>query len=420
MLVIQQLPRLPTYELFGHVRSSGQHLGALARCFWSNPAFNLIPSAGPAMFAACGELVERSCSTMNSTPEWGIESVSSRGSDYPVSRIIRLELPFCRLLEFRADGRKPPARRMLLIAPLSGHYPTLVRKTVRSLLPDCEIFVTEWKNARDVPVGDGKFDVEDFTMYIAEFIRHLGPDIHVIAVCQPAPLALAAVADLARSEPAAQPLSLVLVGGPVVPDAAPTNVTDFGDRVTQGQLEHLLVQRVGAGHAGQGRLVFPGFAQLASFISMNPDLHFLSYVRQMGRISRGDARIDDRHSRFYDEYLAVMDMAAEFYISTVNRLFKNGEIAQNRFTVQGRPIDIRQISKTAVLTVEGGKDDISAPGQSSAVLPMLTGIPESMKASHVEPTAGHYGIFSGKAWHDRIRPVVLDFVDSHMPAERSG
>ena len=415
MSVMQQLSQTPTHELFGHARAAGQHFGALTRSFWSNPAFNLIPNAGPALLAAYGELVERSCSRMIAKPEWGIRSVRSNSVEHSVSSDLVVSKPFCDLVAFRAEGRAPLARRVLLVAPLSGHHPTLLRKTVAAMLPECDVFVTEWKNARDVPVAEGKFDIEDFTKYVTDFIRVLGRDTHVIAVCQPAPLALAAIADLARTEPEAQPLSLTLIGGPVIPDAAPTEVTEFGNRVTQGQIEHFLIQRVGAGHAGEGRMVFPGSIQLASFILMNAELHLSSYARQMGRISKGLACNDDRHNRFYDEYLAVMDLPAEFYSSTVWRLFKDGEIAQNGFSIENRPIDLGLISATAVMTVEGGRDDISAPGQSSAVLPMLTGVPDSMKASHVEPDAGHYGIFSGKAWRNRILPVILDFLDSRIP-----
>ena len=407
---------LPTYEMFGHARAAGQHFGMLAKDFWSNPMFELVPSAGPAIFAALGELAERTCSRMAATPEWGIGSVRSNGSEFPVVKEVLVSWPVCDLVAFRVEGRAPLARRVLLVAPLSGHHPTLLRKTVRAMLPECDVFLTEWRNARDVPAAVGGFDVEDFTVYVRDFMHFLGRSTHVIAVCQPAPLALAATAALARAEPEAQPLSLVLIGGPIVPEAAPTEVTEFGDRVTQGQIEHFLVQRVGAGHAGEGRLVFPGSIQLASFLLMNPELHISSYARQMGRISKGLATDDDRHNRFYDEYLAVMDMPAEFYISTVNRLFKNGEVAQNRFSVEGRPIDLGAISETAVMTVEGGRDDISAPGQSSAVLPMLTGIPETMKRAHVEPDAGHYGIFSGRAWRNRILPEVLDFIDSRIEA----
>ena len=242
----------------------------------------------------------------------------------------------------------------MLIATMSGHYATLVRSTVTSLLPDCEVYVTDWHNARDIPVSAGKFDVEDYTLYIADFIRHLGPDCHVIAVCQPVPLTLAATAYLASEDKAAQPKSLILIGGPVDPDAAPTDVTDFGHRISMGQLEEAAIQRVGFKYSGAGRKVYPGLLQLNSFISMNAERHAKAFGEQILRVAQGQASDHDAHNRFYDEYLSVMDMPAEFYLSTVERIFKKREIATNSFSVNGKAIDLGAINAVAVMTVEGG------------------------------------------------------------------
>ena len=254
-----------------------------------------------------------------------------------------------------------------------------------------------------------------------DFMRALGNDLHVIAVCQPAPLTLAATAYLAELEPESQPRSLTLIGGPINPDATPTDVTDFGRRVTMGQLEETMIQRVGFKHKGVGRSVYPGLLQLSSFMSMNGERHAKAFSDQILRVSRGEASDRDPHNKFYDEYLAVMDMPAEFYLSTVERIFKDLEIARNAFTVRGHKVDIGAITKVAVKTVEGAKDDISAPGQCVAALDLLTGLPDSMKASHVEPEAGHYGIFAGRSWRNNIRPLVLDFIDanSEAPAQRN-
>jgi hypothetical protein len=231
--------------------------------------------------------------------------------------------------------------------------PRCLRSTVASLLPDADVYVTDWHNARDIPVSAGKFDVEDYTLYLAEFMKELGPETNVIAVCQPVPLTLAATAYLAAEHPEAQPRSLVLIGGPVDPDAAATEVTDFGRRVTMGQLEHLAIQRVGFKYKGAGRLVYPGLLQLQSFITMNAERHGKAFAEQIFRVSRGEASDHDAHNRFYDEYLAVMDMTAEFYLSTVERVFKNREIATNSFVVAGRKVDFSAITKVAVMTVEG-------------------------------------------------------------------
>ena len=401
-----------TYDQMEATRNTNEWLGASARALASYPAFGLVPHPIFKAMSAWGRITERSFARMVIKPDWGIRSVvGDEGRDHVVSVETVVTKPFGNLIRFRVQGRQERPRKVLLVAPMSGHYATLLRSTVASLLPDCEVFVTDWHNARDIPVSEGKFDVEDYTLYLVEFMRAIGSQTHVIAVCQPAPLALAATAYLAGEDPAAQPCSLTLIGGPIDPDAAPTEVTDFGRRVTMGQLEHLAIQRVGFKFAGAGRMVYPGLLQLASFISMNGERHGKAFYEQIIRATNGDASEHDHHNRFYDEYLAVMDMTAEFYLSTVERVFKNREIASNRFHVAGKQVDIGKITDVSVMTVEGTHDDISAPGQCVAALDLLTGLPASKKAQHLEQGAGHYGIFAGGSWRNNIRPLVLNFID---------
>ena len=400
------------YDTAETLRNTSQWFGATALSMASYPVFSQNPMLR--WMAGWGEVVERSFHRMAVKPDWGIDAIpDASGVDRIVEVRAVLERPFGSLVRFCVDGREQRKRRVLLAAPLSGHYATLLRSTVKSLLPDCEVWVTDWKNARDIPVSAGKFDVEDYTAYLVEFMRELGPDLHVVAVCQPVPLTLAATAILAEDAPEAQPRTLVLMGGPVDPDAAPTEVTDFGRRFAMGQIEEMMIQRVGLKHDGVGRRVYPGLLQLASFLAMNADRHAMSFLDQIGRVARGESADHDAHNRFYDEYLAVMDMPAEFYLSTVERIFKRREIAENRFSINGRPVDAGAIRDVAVMTVEGGRDDISAPGQCVAAHGLLTGLPDSMKASHLEPEAGHYGIFAGRSWRRSVRPLVLDFVDAH-------
>ncbi len=409
--------QMMTYDLMETVRNTNQWAGASALALASYPIWGVVPNPAFRMMAAWGEVTERSFARMVAKPDWGIDTVVVEdGRDHIVSIETEVERPFGDLIRFRVLGRPEKARRVLLVAPMSGHYATLLRSTVQSLLPDAEVWITDWHNARDIPVSVGKFDIEDYTLYLVDFIRHLGPSINVIAVCQPAPLALAATAYLADEDPKAQPQSLTLIGGPIDPDAAATDVTDFGRRVTMGQLEQFIVQRVGFKYAGVGRMVYPGLLQLASFMSMNADTHSKAFNDQIMRVAMGEAGDYDKHNKFYDEYLAVMDMTAEFYLSTVERVFKDREIARNVFVVDGRKVDIGAITDVAVKTVEGEKDDISAPGQCLAALDLLTGLPDSKKASHLEPGAGHYGIFAGKSWRNNIRPLVLDFIDQNSPA----
>ena len=408
--------QMMTYDLMESVRNTNQWIGASAQAMASYPIWGIVPNPAFQMMAAWGEVTERSFSRMIAKPDWGIETVvASDGRDHIVSVETEVARPFGDLIRFKVQGRPYKRRKVMLVAPMSGHYATLLRSTVQSLLPDAEVWVTDWHNARDIPVSKGKFDVEDYTRYLAEFMQALGPDINVIAVCQPVPLALAATAYLAGKDPKSQPRTLTLIGGPVDPDAAPTDVTDFGRRVTMGQLEHSIIQRVGFKYAGVGRMVYPGLLQLASFMSMNIETHMAAFSDQIMRSARGDAGDHDKHNRFYDEYLAVMDMTAEFYLSTVERIFKEREIAKNAFTMEGEPVDISSITSVAVKVVEGERDDISAPGQCLAALDLLTGLPEEKKASHLEPGAGHYGIFAGKSWRNNIRPLVLDFIDSNAP-----
>jgi len=380
----------------------------------SYPVFSMVPNPALQWMAAWGAVTERAFKRMVVKPDWGIRTFTCEdGKDHLVHIDTVMDKDFGNLVHFRIPGRKTSPRKVLLVAPMSGHYATLLRSTVKSLLVDCEVYITDWHNARDIPVSAGKFDIEDYTLYLVDFMRFLGPDTHVIAVCQPAPLTLAATAYLAEEDPSAQPRSLTLIGGPIDPDATPTDVTDFGRRVTMGQLEETMIQRVGFKYPGVGRAVYPGLLQLSSFMSMNADRHSKAFMDQIALTARGEASDHDAHNRFYDEYLAVMDMTAEFYLSTVERIFKNREIAKNEFTVKGRHVDIGKITDVAVKTVEGAKDDISAPGQCIAALALCTGLPDSKKASHVEPDAGHYGIFAGKSWRNNIRPLVLNFIDAN-------
>ena len=403
-----------SYDWFETIRNTNQWLGASANAIAAYPMFSAIPNPYMSWVQAWGEVTERTFQRMVVKPDWGIPSITGEdGKDHVVTVENVLPGAFGDLIHFNVSDRKPRHRKVLLVAPMSGHYATLLRSTVMSLLPDCELYVTDWHNARDIPVSSGKFDIEDYTLYLVDYLRHLGPDTHVIAVCQPAPLALAATAYLADEDPKAQPRSLTLIGGPIDPDATPTDVTDFGRRVGMGQLEEMMIQRVGFKYPGVGRKVYPGLLQLASFMSMNAEKHGKSFSDQISRAARGEASDHDKHNKFYDEYLAVMDMPAEFYLSTVERIFKTREIARNCFTVAGKPVDIGKITTVAVKTVEGADDDISAPGQCVAALDLLTGLSASKKASHLEEGAGHYGIFAGRSWRNNIRPLVLEFIDAN-------
>ena len=402
---------LPTYDYFENLRQYNQWVASTMKAFWENPVFGMYPSPVPSTLAAWGRVTEHSLSRITSKPDWGIDSVVSDGVEYLVSLETVKSLSFCDLIKFQSTSPKKVKRKVLIIAPMSGHYATLTRNTVISLLPNCDVYITDWRNARDVPYSEGKFDIEDYTKYLIDFYTILSPKVNVIAVCQPVPLALAAAAYTSKNSPKFNPASLTLIGGPIDPDANPTDVTDFGQRASMETLENTVTMPVGLNYKGVGREVYPGSIQLASFIAMNQETHNKAFLDQIEREASGNAFEHDRHNKFYDEYLAVMDMTAEFYLSTVERIFKNREIARNEFELEGEKLDFSEIKSIPTFVVEGANDDISAPGQCKAALGLLSNLPKNMKKFHLQKKAGHYGIFSGRAWRSRIRPLFLDFID---------
>ena len=399
-----------SYDLFEINKNYYQWFASTTKTFWTNPIFGLLPSPIPSAFAAWGRVTEHSLSRISVKPDWNISSYISGDSEYHVNEKIILNFPFCNLIKFESTNPKPEKQKVLIIAPMSGHYATLVRKTVISLLPDCEVYVTDWKNARDIPFSKGKFDIEDFTKYLIEFFKELSPKLHILAVCQPAPLALAATAFLAK-EKKYLPSSLTLIGGPIDPNANPTSVTDFGNKIQMDKLKNLMTMSVGVNYKGVGRMVYPGIIQIMSFLSMNLTSHQKAFNEQIINEINGEASEFDRHNTFYDEYLAVMDMTAEFYLSTVDRIFKKREIAQNQFTLDGYILDLNNIKNVPTFVIEGKNDDISAPGQCLAALHILKNLPEKLKFNYLHHNAGHYGIFSGKAWRKDIRPQFIDFIN---------
>ena len=402
---------LPTYDYFENMRQYNQWVASTMKAFWENPVFGMSPSPIPSTLAAWGRVTEHSLSRITSKPDWGIDSVVADGVEYLVSLETVKSLPFCDLIKFQSTSPKKVQSKVLIIAPMSGHYATLTRNTVVSLLPNCDVYMTDWKNARDVPYSEGKFDIEDYTKYLIDFYTILSPKINVIAVCQPVPLALAAAAFTSKNSPKSNPASLTLIGGPIDPDANPTDVTDFGHRASMETLENTVTMPVGLNYKGVGREVYPGSIQLTSFIAMNQETHNKAFLDQIEREASGDAFEHDRHNKFYDEYLAVMDMTAEFYLSTVERIFKKREIAKNEFKLDGEKLDFGAIKSIPTFVVEGANDDISAPGQCKAALTLLTNLPKSMKKFHLQKKAGHYGIFSGRAWRSKIRPLFLEFIN---------
>lgn len=401
----------PSYEAAEAARSAWEISGQAAAwmsavpAVWGVPQARAVQAAGHLSRWAAGATVRR--------PDWNITHRETDGA--PVQCQTIRSGPFADLVRFSCPGEGKPRPEILLLAPLSGHYATLVRPTVQGLLPQADVVVSDWHNARDIPCEAGTFDVEDWVRLFEEWLESAPRRRHVVAVCQPVPLALAAAARMAACHSSARPLSLVLMGGPVDPGTPPTEVSDFGRRAAMGTLERLAIQRVGARWPGHGRLVYPGVMQLSAFMAMNPSLHGGAFLRAWGRLMAApdapDTDTDEARFRaFYDEYLAVMDLPAEFYLSTVDRVFKQRALARGTFTVDGVPVEPARISDIPVMVVEGARDDITAPGQCAAAFGLMPDLPEKWRAHIVAPGAGHYGIFAGRRWRESIAPRVTEFV----------
>ena len=376
-------------------------MGSTARAMCSYPQLGLAANPFIQLTAAWGEVTERSFARMAVKPDWGIHSISADdGRDHIVSVEKVMTRPFGDLIRFKVQGRAPTGRKVLLVAPMSGHYATLLRSTVLSLMPDCDVYITDWHNARDIPVSAGKFDIEDYTLYLVDFLARDGAR-HPCDRGLPAGAAgLAATAYLAE-EDAGRATAHPDAGsaGRSTPTPPPPTSQNFGNRVSMGQPREIRRASVSAyKYAGVGRMVYPGLQQLSSFMAMNAEKHAKAFTDQVVRVAKGEAGDHDKHNKFYDEYLAVMDMTAEFLP------------LDRRTDLQGprdRPEPLRgrrqaewiwaRSPTVAVKTVEGGKDDISAPGQCVAALDLCTGLPDNKKASYLEPEAGHYGIFAGKS-----------------------
>ena len=317
--------------------------------------------------------------------------------------------PFGNLLRFRKDVADP-GPKVLVLAPMSGHFATLLRATVRTLVPEHDVHITDWVNARDVPLSAGNFDFDDYTDYVMRFLRVMGPGSHAVAVCQPAVAGLAATALMAEDGDPATPRSLTLMAGPIDTRISPTRVNELAASRPISWFENNLIQSVPWRFAGAGRRVYPGMLQLTAFMSMNLDRHILAQMAQYRAIVTGDATASQAHRAFYDEYFSVMDLPADFYLQTVRRVFQDHDLPLGRLRWRDRAVRPDAIRDTALLTVEGERDDICAIGQTRAALDLCTGLRPELKRHHLQNGAGHYGVFSGRRWVGEVYPVLRDTI----------
>lgn len=341
-----------------------------------------------------------------------IDSVNVSGETLSVREDIVVKKPFCNLVHFNRNGRTAKDK-VLLVAPLSGHHATLLKGTVEALLPQHEVYITDWLDAREVPLSEGPFSFDCYVSYLIDFLNHLGEDSHMVAICQPTVQALIATAVMAQDSNPNIPKSLTLMAGPLDTTKNPTRVNEFSHQRSMNWFRNVAIMKVPKGYPGEGRAVYPGFMQLGGFISMNQQTHLKKHQKYFQNVLFGETEDVDRFQAFYDEYMAVLDMPAEFYLETIERVFKNNEIANKTITYNGKAVDFDAINKTALLTVEGAEDDICGIGQTQAAQSICQNIPESMRMHHIQPGAGHYGIFSGSMYRKNIRPLVTEFIDKY-------
>ena len=345
-------------------------------------------------------------------PEFGIKHVEVAGHQADIHEEVLLDKPFCRLLHFRKSRAARNEPKVLIFAPLSGHFATLLRDTVRTMLPHHDVTITDWKDARDVPFGEGAFHFDDYVAYVREFVRFMqngGGNVHVISVCQPTVPVLAGI-SLVAAHGEKLPLSMTMMGGPIDTSKNPTSVNDFAVRKPLWWFEQNVIQRVPMKYPGAMRRVYPGFMQLTGFIAMNPERHLESHHDYYNHLVAGDGDSAEAHRRFYDEYNAVMDLPAEYYLDTIVRVFQEQSLARGLLDVAGERVNPAAIRNTALFTIEGELDDISGSGQTEAAHTLCTGLPTTRRQHYTAPGVGHYGIFSGRKYREMIYPKIREFI----------
>ncbi len=383
--------------------------GAELAAAWSaNPASGLAESSMARRLAAWRDLMVLTA-TSHTRPEFGITEIETGGRRVAVSEAVADRTAFATLLHFRKEGVTGQPK-LLIVAPMSGHFATLLRATVRTALADTDVYVTDWHSGRDVPLSAGAFDLDDFTDHVMRFLRVLGPRCHVLAVCQPTVAVLCAVALMAEAADPAVPRTMTLMAGPIDTRVNPTKVNALAKSHDIGWFARNLITTVPLRQVGAGRRVYPGFLQLAAFMAMNPERHQKAHRAHWDHVLAGEADKAAFHRNFYAEYMAVMDLPAEFYLQTIAKVFQEHELPRGVLAFRGHRIDPAAIRRTALLTVEGELDDICAIGQTQAALDLCSRIPMAHKRHHLQTAVGHYGTFSGRRWNGEIYPLVRELI----------
>jgi poly(3-hydroxybutyrate) depolymerase len=403
------------YEMSHAALNPSRAFADATRLMFKNPLNPLAGTTfGKSVAAAC-EVFERSTRRYG-RPEWGIKTALVGGERVPVRIETVWERAFCRLVHFERDFEHVPHRpqpRLLIVAPMSGHYATLLRGTVEAFLPNHDVYLTEWIDARMVPITEGGFDLDDYINYIVSILHFLGGDVHVVAVCQPSVPVVAAVALMEQADDPDVPRSMVLMGGPIDTRVNPTAVNALAESRGVDWFRRNVIAKVPFPHPGVMRDVYPGFLQLYGFVTMNLDRHIEAHRNLFHQLVEGDGDSAQKHREFYDEYLAVMDIAAEYYLQTVDTVFVRHALPQGVMSHRGELVDPAKIRRVALMTVEGEHDDISGVGQTEAAHRLCVNIPPDLKTHWLQPAVGHYGVFNGSRFRSEIAPRISDFVLSH-------
>ncbi len=402
------------YEIGHAALNPGRAVADATRLLFQNPMNPLTQTEfGKSVAAAC-ELFERTTRRYGK-PEWGIDDVEVNGMRVPVTIHTVWEKPFCRLLYFERQLTKPlrvPHPRVLIVAPMSGHYATLLRGTVEAFLPNHEVYITDWADARMVPMALGRFDLDDYIDYVIEILHVLGGNVHVVGVCQPSVPVIAATAVMEAARDPFVPLSMTLMGGPIDTRSNPTAVNKVAEQRGIEWFRNHVITRVPFPHPGFMRDVYPGFLQLNGFVSMNLDRHIDAHKNLFRHLVEGDGDSVQKHREFYDEYLAVMDLSAEYYLQTVDTVFVKHLLPKGQMTHRGAPVELNAIERVALMTVEGEKDDISGIGQTRAAHELCSSLSADKKVHYEQKSVGHYGVFNGSRFRAEIVPRVSDFMRS--------
>ncbi|MDE2410213.1 MAG: polyhydroxyalkanoate depolymerase [Sphingomonadales bacterium] len=400
------------YELQRSWLSGASALASMVSDWATNP-LNPLSHTGLGPVVSSAMEVFAHASQSRGKPAFDIETVETAAGTFPVTEAIVVHKPYGNLVHFHHDALPADAPRLLLVAPMSGHYATLLRGTVARMVESCHVYITDWADARMVPLSAGRFDLDDYIDYLIGFLEHIGPGAHVLAVCQPSVPAYAATAVMGADQHPCRPLTLTMMGGPVDTREAPTSVNDVAVNHPLSWFESHVIATVPLHYPGAGRKVYPGFLQLAGFMSMNLQTHLQSHYQMYRHLVEGDGESADATKAFYEEYRSVCDMTAEFYLQTIEHVFQKHSLPKGEFVHRGKPIDLGAIRDTALLAIEGERDDISGIGQTKAALKLAHNLPDAQKRYFLAPEVGHYGIFNGSKWRKRIAPVVEEWIARH-------